>query len=196
MTMWIMFPWAAVRLWNGRWNQMSFGSHPFEASLTTDGLKRRWALLYFAPLGLFVVGIGGGVIAVMSGAGTGVGPNATISGVLIGIFLIVYLAIPLATLHWYAKYYRRAAESLSIAGLAFRFDATTFQWLKLFLGNLALAIVTLGFGLTFWGYRNWAFMVRHLSVHGVIDIDETRQSTTSAPSEAEGFADAFDLGAL
>src|SRR3982751_2534338 len=42
MTMWIAWPWAATRLWNGRWNQMSFGPLAFQTDLTTDGLKRRW----------------------------------------------------------------------------------------------------------------------------------------------------------
>jgi hypothetical protein len=70
------------------------------------------------------------------------------------------------------------------------------QWLGLFLGNLGLAIVTLGFGITYWGYRNWAFMVRHLHVYGTIDLVTLTQSTTHAPREAEGFADAFDVGAI
>ncbi len=193
MTLWIMFPWSAVHLWNSRWKQMSFGSHRFETSLTTEGLKRRWALIYLAPLGCLLLA---GLIAV--GVGT-LGSSLVSFGVgfiVVAVLVLVYLAIPLLTLHWYAKYYRSAASSLTIGGLEFSFDATTWQWLRLFLGNLALALVTLGFGLTYWGYRNWAFMVRHLHMHGVIDIDDTRQSTTSAPGEAEGFADAFDLGAL
>src|SRR3954470_6882662 len=116
------------------------------------------------------------------------------------IFILVafafYIAIPLMTLHWYAKYFRHAAAATGIGDLEFSFDATTLQWLGLFLGNLALAIVTLGFGLTYWGYRNWSFMVRHLHVYGTIDIAELTQSTTRAPVEAEGWADAFDVGAI
>jgi uncharacterized membrane protein YjgN (DUF898 family) len=123
-------------------------------------------------------------------AGTG------FSVIFIGFIVLFYLAIPLATLHWYAKYFRHAAEATKLGDLEFGFDATTLQWLGLFLGNLGLAIVTLGFGLTYWGYRNWVFMVRHLHVYGTIDVAELTQSTTHAPREAEGFADAFDVGAL
>jgi uncharacterized membrane protein YjgN (DUF898 family) len=107
-----------------------------------------------------------------------------------------YIGIPLATLCWYAKYFRNAAAATSIGDLEFGFDATTLQWLGLFLGNLALAVVTLGFGLTYWGYRNWSFMVRHLHVYGTVDLSDLTQSTTHAPREAEGFADAFDVGAI
>jgi uncharacterized membrane protein YjgN (DUF898 family) len=192
MTMFIVFPWAATRLWNSRWNAMSFGPLAFRARLDARGLKARWALLYLAPIGLFTVAIMLGVMATV-GRST---PNASVFGILGLFFLLFYLAIPLATLHWYAKYFRRAAESTSLGELEFEFDATTLQWLGLFLGNLALAVVTLGFGLTYWGYRNWAFMVRHLHVYGSIDVAGLTQSTTYAPREAEGFADAFDVGAI
>ena len=100
------------------------------------------------------------------------------------------------TLNWYAAFYRKAADSLSLGDLEFGFDASTWDWLKLFLGNIGLAIVTLGFGISFWGYRNWAFMIRHFHLYGEVDASRLTQSTTHAPGEAEGFADAFDIGAL
>jgi len=194
MTMFIVYPWTATRLWNSRWNAMSFGPLEFRANLNAEGLKWRWALIYLAPI---VVGIVAAVIAALAGLGPSTGaPRGTISGVIAAIVLLVYLVIPLATLNWYAKYFRHAAEATSLGDLEFGFDATTLQWLGLFLGNLGLAIVTLGFGITYWGYRNWAFMVRHLHVYGAIDIGELTQSTTHAPREAEGFADAFDVGAI
>jgi hypothetical protein len=39
-------------------------------------------------------------------------------------------------------------------------------------------------------------MVRHLHIYGTIDTDDLTQSRTRAPREAEGFADAFDVGAI
>ena len=198
LTMWIVYPWAAVRLWNKRWSQMSFGSHPFVTGLATEGLKRRWALIYLAPMAMiFVATIVAGIVGVgVATIGGRSGMPITVTVIIFAAVFLIYLAIPLATLHWYAKFYRQAAASLSLGGLEFGFEASTSGWLKLFLGNIALAVVTLGFGLTFWGYRNWSFMVRNLRIYGEIDVDLTEQSTTSAPGEAEGFADAFDLGAL
>ena len=192
MTMFIMFPWAATRLWNSRWNAMSFGQLQFRANLTAEGLKWRWALIYLAPIGVALIGA---ALAALSGLGTSAGAP-TAAGVIIGLVVLIYVAIPLMTVHWYAKYFRNAAAATSLGELEFEFDATTLQWLGLFLGNLALAIVTLGFGLTYWGYRNWAFMVRHMRIYGTIDIADLVQSTTHAPVEAEGFADAFDVGAI
>jgi uncharacterized membrane protein YjgN (DUF898 family) len=196
MTFWIVWPWAATRLWNGRWNQMSFGQLQFRTDLDADGLKRRWAAVYLVPMAAFAVA---GTLAAIIGLGAaaaGGEPSPRLFAIIAGLFLLFYLVIPLMTLHWYAKFYRKAAESLSLGNLEFGFDATTWDWLKLFLGNVALAIVTLGFGLAYWGYRNWAFMVRHMQLYGEINVSQLSQSTTHAPAEAEGFADAFDIGAI
>jgi uncharacterized membrane protein YjgN (DUF898 family) len=194
MTMFIVFPWAATRLWNSRWNAMSFGQLKFRTDMTAEGLKARWALIYLAFFGVIFAAIGTAVgAAIVSDADRS---GATVGAVVIGIVLLFYIAIPLATLHWYAKFFRNAADSLRLGDLEFGFDATTWDWLKLVLGTLGLIIVTLGFGLTYAGYRNWAFMVRHMHVYGDVDVSKLEQSTTHAPTEAEGFADAFDIGAI
>jgi uncharacterized membrane protein YjgN (DUF898 family) len=198
MTMFIVYPWAATRLWNGRWNAMSFGPLKFRANLDAEGLKARWALIYAAFI-FFFVGVMVAIAIVGSANAGQAGPQTASPSLGIAvllIFLSFYLAIPLATLNWYAKYFRHAADATSLGDLEFSFDATTLQWLGLFLGNLGLAIVTLGFGITYWGYRSWAFMVRHLHVYGTVDLSGLTQSTTHAPREAEGFADAFDVGAI
>lgn len=199
MTMFILFPWAATRLWNARWKAMSFGPLQFRATLRTEGLKWRWAAIYLVPLAvliaaMFLAIIVGGVLSLAAGAGKG--PPPSLAALVILIFVAFYIAIPVMTLCWYAKFFRSAAAATTLGDLEFGFDATTVEWLGLVLGNLALAIVTLGFGLTYWGYRNWSFMVRHLRIYGTVDIGELTQSTTHAPREAEGFADAFDVGAI
>ncbi len=195
MTLFIMFPWAVTRLWNSRWNAMSFGPLQFRADLNAEGLKARWALVYLAPLVAIVLGFA--VVTVIAGGGVverGVGTQLVVF--LVVITLLFYVAIPLATLHWFAKFYRKAAAATTLGDIEVGFDASTWDWLKLFLGNIGLAIATLGFGLAFWGYRNWAFMIRHTHLYGVVDLGTLTRSTVSAPREAEGWADAFDVGAI
>ncbi len=198
ITMFIAWPWMATALFRSRWNEMSFGSLKFRSTLDAEGLGRRWAAVYLVPIALLLFGMMGagvlGFLAVSSGEASDVKPG--LAAVVFGLVLLFYLAIPLLTLHWYAKFYRRAAETMSLGDLEFGFDATTWQWLKLFLGNIALAVFTLGLGLAYWGYRNWAFMVRHTHLYGEINVSDLTQSTTRAPTEAEGFADAFDMGAI
>ena len=199
MTMFIMFPWAATRLWNARWNAMSFGPVQFHADMSAEGLKRRWALVYIAPVLLVMGSAITAMIAItakLEGQDADPETLAGLGGVVVAILLLFYVVVPLLTLHWYAKFFRKAAEATSLGDLEFGFDATTWDWLKLFLGNIALAIVTLGFGLTYWGYRNWSFMIRHSHLYGVVDVSQLTQSKVAAPSEAEGFADAFDIGAI
>ena len=189
MTLFIMFPWAATRLWNSRWNEMSFGGLRFRSTLDAQGLKRRWAAVYLVPVALLVITSIG--ISTMFGKAT-----SGLTAILVGVALLFYLVIPLLTLHWYAKFYRKAAAGTTLGDLDFGFDATTWDWLKLFLGNLALAVGTLGLGISYWGYRNWAFMIRHTHLYGEVDVSALTQSTTAAPGEAEGFADAFEIGAI
>ena len=193
ITMFIMFPWAATRLWNSRWNAMSFGPLKFYAHLNAEGLKTLWALVYLVPIGFMILaGIVGGVVGAIIST-----PNSPAFLVIFSLIAVLfYLIIPLMTLNWYAAFFRNAADATRLGDLEFEFDATTLQWLGLFLGNLALAVVTLGFGLTYWGYRNWAFTVRHTRIFGSVDLSDLTQSKTYAPREAEGFADAFDIGAI
>lgn len=199
MTMFILFPWAATRLWNSRWNAMSFGPLQFRADLNAEGLKARWALVYLAPVLLMIGSAITAFIAITANLnGQEADPEQMAGlGVIVGAILVLfYIVLPLLTLHWFAAFYRKAASATTVGEIEVGFDATTWDWLKLFLGNIALAIVTLGFGLAYWGYRNWAFMVRHMQLYGVVRIDQLTRSTVAAPREAEGWADAFDVGAI
>jgi uncharacterized membrane protein YjgN (DUF898 family) len=195
ITLWIAWPWMATKLWTARWDKMSFGPLRFDSKVEAKGLGWRWALVYFVPIGAFILAaLILGALGVFSRGNPAA--TASLAAITAIVFVLAYLAIPLMTLNWYAAFYRKAADSMTLGDLQFGFDATTLQWLGLFLGNLALAVVTVGFGITYWGYRNWSFMTRHLHVYGTIDVADLTQSTTRSPREAEGFADAFDLGAL
>jgi uncharacterized membrane protein YjgN (DUF898 family) len=194
----LLVPWAMTRLWNERWGKMSFGPYRFEADASPSGLLGRWLLIYLSPIIAFiaaaVLGFGG---AAMGSAAGGSGPIAAgaLVGILIGL-LFFYLAFLLLSLSFYAAFFRHVAAATSVGPLRFEFSARTRNWLGLILGNIGLVIVTLGLGLIFVSYRNWKFIVGHLHVVGDVDLAELTQSTTHAPGEAEGLADAFDIGAI
>jgi len=195
MTMFIIYPWAMTRLWTARWSAMSFGPLRFDArGFTAEGLKDSWGLLYAVPL--LIVGFAFLMTRLAGGFADLEARGFGLAILVFGLIFMFYVVVPLLTLNWFAAYYRKAAAVTRLGGLEFGFEATTLEWLGLFLGNIALAVVTLGFGLTYWGYRNWTFMLRHLHVYGVVDLGGLTQSTAHAPREAEGFADAFDVGAF
>jgi uncharacterized membrane protein YjgN (DUF898 family) len=188
----LLVPWSMTSLWNDRWNEMSFGQHRFEAAADTDGLFARWLLVYLVPIvGIFVM-LAGAAGSAMSGAPPG--PAAMVTFVALAI--VFYLAFLLASLSYYAAFYRAVAGATSVAGLNFEFTARTRDWLKLILGNIALVVVTLGIGLLFLGYRNWSFVIRHMEATGEVNLDALLQSRTAATGDAEGLADAFDIGAI
>ena len=193
----LLVPWAMTQLWNERWSRMSFGPHHFEANADTSGLFLRWLLIYLAPIvGLFLMGAIGmtGVLMGSAGGETGAAIGGAIA-IAIG-FILFYIVFLLASLSYYALFYRHVASATSVAGLQFGFTARTGEWLMLVLGNLAIIVFTLGFGLLIIPYRNWSFIVRHMHVSGHVHLDQLVQSSTRAPTDAEGIADAFDFGSI
>ena len=114
--------------------------------------------------------------------------------VLFGLLYFVVLGV--IALIYYAAYFREAVGSLALGGLEFAFTARTWDWIKLFLGNVALTVGTLGVGYVFVGYRNWTFFVRHMEAYGTLDLDDFTQSQTRVPGTGEGLLDAFDVGAF
>lgn len=202
ITLGLMVPWAMVTLWRERWGRMSFGSHAIGvgSGTATDGLMARWLLIYASPFAVMLLVFAFTALVAMAGiavpdinAGEAAGPMF-LAG-LIGI-LLAYLIIPLMALAYYAAFYRKVVDELTLANIEFAFTASGKDWLKLILGHIGLAVVTLGFGLMFIGYRNWSFFVRHMEATGEINVAALTQSTTRLRSDAEGLADAFDIGAI
>ena len=193
ITFGLLVPWSMTQLWNDRWNKMSFGQHEFAASANTDGLFGRWLLIYLVPvIGLFAsLAVAGS----MGAPGSEEELGAMFGSVAI-MFVLVYIAFLLASLSYYAAFYRQVVSATSVAGIDFEFTARTKDWLKLILGNIALVLVTLGIGYVFVAYRNWSFAVRHMEASGEINLDTLFQSRTTATGDAEGLADAFDIGAI
>lgn len=198
----LMIPWSMTSLWNDRWNQMSFGPHRFRADAEFSGLMLRWIAVVLSPFALLL--IGGLVVGIMAATGAFEGmasgsspPSQAVAVALTVAFILgVYALIAFIGLGYYAAYYREVIGKTTLGELEFAFTARSKDWLKLFLGNIGLAVVTLGVGIIFWSYRNWAFFVRHLEAYGNIDPTTLTQSTAAATGDAEGLAGMFDIGAI
>jgi uncharacterized membrane protein YjgN (DUF898 family) len=187
----LLMPWAMTGLWNQRWSRMSFGQHEFAANATPDGLWRPWLLIYLVPvLGAFFVLAGIGGAWVLGGDLFGSIAAAWVA------MMFIYIAFLLVSLYYYAAFYRQVAGATTYGGAGLVFTARTSDWLKLILGHAVLVILTLGVGAIFIGYRNWSFAVRHLETTGAVDLEAILQTRTSSPRDAEGLADAFDVGAV
>jgi len=177
-----LMPWALTSLWNERWNAMSFGPHRFDAAANTDGLMARWALFVIAPA---VIAFAGIAMAISSGP-----------ALLFIPFLLAYAGYFVGGLVFYAAYFRKVIGTLQLGEIGFVFEASDWDLAKLILGDIALVICTIGLGSMFLSYRHWSFLIRHLGATGLVDLENFTQSTARVPREAEGFADALDIGAF
>lgn len=187
VTFWLTVPSYNIALWNRRWRAMSFGPFPFEAAATTQGLYARfWALIGLGFVGMVGLAI---LFAVVQGASDPRVASMLGTGA-------AYLLFALIAALYFAVYFRNAVNGLSLGGLAFRFDASSGDWIRFFAGNFALVAGTLGIGIVLLPYRNWQFLITHLGATGGIDASRLSQSSTAAPGEGEGLAGAFEIGAI
>lgn len=193
----LLVPWAMVNLWNERWNRMSFGPHEFTSGArVSNSLMGRYMLYYLMPI---VVFIGGAIAFAFLRPSLGSSPEQIQLSVIVAIalgYIGFFVVLGLIALTFYAAYFREVVGNLSLGGLEFEFDARTKDWLMLFIVNVALVVATLGIGVIFLGYRNWAFFVRHMQAYGTLNLDDFTQSSTRAPRQGEGLLDAFDVGAF
>ncbi len=198
----LMIPWSMTTLWNKRWNAMSFGSSRFAAKAAWGKIFPRFLLFYLVPIILFVA------VGVMAGAFMGIGrgftpgttPGAgTIIAIVIAVLLFYVMffgVLGVVAMVYYSAYFREGVSELTLGRLSFAFNARTMDWVKLYLGNVGLTLITFGIGYIFVPYRNWAFFVRHMEAFGEVHLDDFTQSTTRTPGQGEGLLDAFDVGAF
>lgn len=193
-------PWSMVSLWNQRWRAMSFGPMRFRCGADFSALMKRYLLFYFTPF-IAIVGLVGLVFAAAFGLQVDgdFDPEKPPIGLMVAVgiaFLLFYLVLGFVWLAYYAKFFRVVVGEMELGDLAFDFDARTWDWIKLGLGDVALLVLTLGLGFVFLGYRHWKFFVTHMQAYGEINVDDLTQSTTRRDKHGEGLLDAFDMGAI
>jgi uncharacterized membrane protein YjgN (DUF898 family) len=185
LTLGILTPRAIVENWNDRIRAMSFGPHMLDSDVDTSGLQSRWMMLYAVYIGFFA-------LFALVRPEENTEPSAVVA--LLPFVLIVGLAAVM--IRFWALFFRKAAGSFGLAELSASFEVSSMDWVKFYAKLIGLTIITLGFGAIMWRYLRWKFVVDRLQLFGTIDLDTLTQSSTAAPKDAEGFADAFDIGAF
>lgn len=199
-------PYAATRLWNARMNDASFGSAPVVAAAEWRPVYRKFLFAWLGALAIYF-GIFGLSMAyiVYGGSFLGLGPSSqppdptAVFALVLKVYallIVAGIAIALLMLSYHAALMRELFGKTRIATLGLRFDATTGDFLKFYLGNIAIVVLTLGFGLIVMPFRIWGFYVRHLATVGTLDVDRLLQTSLDAPVQGDGLADAFDASAF
>jgi uncharacterized membrane protein YjgN (DUF898 family) len=137
----LLFPWASISLWNERWSHMSFGPYRFESDAQWTQLMKRYLLFYLVPF-LLLLGIVVTTISAASAAGSD-NPMATAGGIFGAIIMFVailgvYIALPLAALLYFSKFFRVAVAGLRLGDLDFEFTARSPDWILYWLANAAI----------------------------------------------------------
>lgn len=198
-------PYVATRLWNARMNDAMFGSAPVVAEAEWRSVYRKFLFAWLGALAIYIATLVA-VFALFSsqlgafvpGAPPPSDPTATFGLVLklYGLFIVAGILIGLLLLSYHAALMRELFGKTRIATLGLHFDATTGDFLKFFLGNIAIVVLTLGLGYIVLPFRVWGFYASHLSTVGALDVDALLQTSLDAPVQGDGLADAFDAAAF
>jgi len=190
-------PAARIKLSEYMWSKAYFGSKNISFAKNEDALAEpvypSFALQWFGGIGLYFLFIYAAFsMNLLEGLATGE----------VGDLLIFYaLAIPFGILYslvaaWhYVAVTRRIIKSLSLSGARATCDLTTMAMIKVWLGGAVLTIVTLGIGTMAARMLSWRVIASHTRFEGHIDFDEVEQASSTGPSQGEGIADGFDIGA-
>jgi uncharacterized membrane protein YjgN (DUF898 family) len=138
----LLYPWAQMSLWNERWSHMSFGPYRFTSNAQWTQLMKRYMLFYLIPFLLVVGAVIAGISAAASGGGD---PNpiaaagAIFGGVIVFVAVLgIYVALPIAALMYYSKFFRVAVAGLKLGELEFEFKARSPDWILYWLANIAI----------------------------------------------------------
>jgi uncharacterized membrane protein YjgN (DUF898 family) len=121
-------------------------------------------------------------------------------GDLFGRFIVtVLLTIPTLGLVWLwyrAVEYRYTLSRLSAGDVRFEIVESDMSLAWLFFTNVLIFVFTLGLGLPWVMTRTLSHLGEHVNVTGKVDYNAILQAQDESPAVGEGFAEAFDLGAI
>ncbi len=196
-------------------NDMRFGNTPFSFSGRAGPLYKRFAICWFLTLfaylaligivvGLYTAGAFDNLETLMKSLDAGSGEPSykkilVAIGIVIATFMFLLLFATLRSVIWSfytAKELNVFAEYTRFPGASFTFNATAWSLVALWLGNLALVILTLGIAQPFVEQRVMRYFTDRLNVEGAIDFTAIRQSQAQIDSRGEGLIDALDLDAF
>ncbi|HKQ95235.1 MAG TPA: DUF898 family protein, partial [Aestuariivirgaceae bacterium] len=117
---------------------------------------------------------------------------ALIGAVVLGL-LGYYLLGGIIWSFYQAREMRLFWSYTTIHNARFRLNATAGSLIRLWVGNLALLVFTLGIGIPFIAQRNARYICDRLTIDGTVDLEAIMQSQAPIDRRGEGLAEAFDI---
>ena len=191
--------------------EMKFGDTPFDFKGRAGPLYSRYAACWFLSLFAYIVVIGGiiGLVYALGGAEnfksideafkTDNPDDMKIVMYVLGLYAALGVIVALFGVIW--SFYKARelaifAQYTSFDNASFRFNATGWSLVGLWLGNFLLIIFTLGIAAPFTVQRLIKYFTNRLEVDGWVDIGKIFQSTQKLDPRGEGLLDAFDIDGI
>lgn len=198
VTLGLATPYTAVRIWNGLLNDAEFGSFAFRSDASSSGLYPRFIGSLVASLAFAAV-VFGLAFAVYGTPNIGAAPGPELIQAILALYgaaIVAFLGIAVIMAGYHAAYLRRVFAATSLGELRLGIDVDGGDLVRFYLGNAAIVVLTLGFGILVMPFRTWGFYFRLLQTSGALDADELMQTSLQGPRQGDGIADAFDLAAV
>ena len=188
---------------------MRFGDSSFGFKGRAGPLYPTYAVCWFATLIMMLTLVGFIAVWFEDGIGKFVGmvmgkeqpfpPDVTnlvvlfVIGVILSIVLAYYLLGGFIWSFYQAREMRLFWSYTTIHNARFRLNATAGSLIRLWVGNLALLVFTLGIGIPFIAQRNARYICDRLTIDGTVDLEAIMQSQAPIDRRGEGLAEAFDI---
>jgi|SRR5688572_4816126 len=185
--------------------EMRFGDAAFSFRGSAGPLYPAYAFCWFAAIAIVLMGLAlfVGALGVIiygelkelfetEGPGAKFSKVSLIAGVAAAGF-VLYLLYGMVWTIYQAKEMNAFAAYTGFHQARLRLNATAPSLIRLWLGNIAIFIFTLGIGSPFILQRNVRYFCDRLTVDGTVDVEGIRQSKQPVLKRGEGLLEAFDI---
>ena len=117
----------------------------------------------------------------------------SIAGIIVSSLLALYLLIGMTWTIYQAREMMTFWSYTGIDRAQFKINSTVGSLIRLWLGNIAIFLFTLGIGAPYLSQRNIRYVCDRLTIEGTVDVDRIVQSRQPIDRRGEGLADAFDI---
>lgn len=197
-----LLPWMSIRLTERRINASSFGNETFRFRGSAGKLYGAFVLCFAGWIALLVV------LSVLfmphiftQGTSAGLPSEMSKEGVaqfilkIFAVYLLLIVGAWLISCYYFAQMARHVAANTTFGALRFESRLTGVVLFRLVFGNLAITILTLGFGYPLALQRSLRVIAASLFVQGEIDADTLHQNGERVPATGEGALNLLDGGA-
>jgi uncharacterized membrane protein YjgN (DUF898 family) len=225
LTLYQFVPFATVRLWRYRLNNLFFGTAQGNFEGRGRDLYGRYLVAFLLSIGAGIIIVGGIALSMGSAfqemfeaiaqaqaqaqgetpppdseggpiGGSSAGAIQSAIMALIGGYVAWIIIGAIAYLWYWAFSIRYLTGRTGLAGLQFESTVTAGRLFGLFIGNLLLMAVTLGFAYPIVLQRVWRFGSDNFLVHGRVDGAVIEQSRLAPPRMGEGWLEVLDPGII